>query len=177
MVDPVLVGGVTAVAGVIVAATYSYLSGEDSSAGVDVDEDGENEAEFTFEGNEDATADVAELPSYQLAPKDVRHIGTSLVDIKGIGPTRADALNKADLHTASDLYFASDEDLKEVNGIGDLTVSQIREDIGSVEGSESSVSDGDGEASSSNGSTESKGGGSDSGSQAEAGSGNVSDGK
>lgn len=156
MVDPVLVGGAVTVAAVAIAAGYSYFTGNDS--GVDVDDDGNDEV--TFEGNNDAMfdcndptedpayrddefaptgtgeADDAEdedATSFQAAPEAVQDIGTDLAEVTGIGETRADDLQKAGFHTASDLYFAADEDLTDVSGIGDLTVSQVRGDIGSAE--------------------------------------------
>lgn len=176
MVDPVLVGGAVAAAGVVVAAAYAYLSGDDASAGVDVDGDGEDDVSYTFEGNDseqESTFGIEEAGgtsldeeplSYQAAPEEVRDIGTNLAEVTGIGDTRADDLKKAGFHNASDLYFASDEELKSVSGIGDLTVSQIRGDIGSVEDEaagnssdtdESSETDGENDGSSSTDETES----------------------
>lgn len=132
MVDPTLIAlGVAAVAGVAIAAGYSYFTGEDATAGIDVDQDGEDDLSYTFEGAEDTHED--EPREFDVAPEDVRAIGTALHKITGIGDTRADDLKKAGFHTASDIYFAADDDLKEVSGIGDLTVSQIRDDIGSVD--------------------------------------------
>jgi len=71
--------------------------------------------------------------TFEAAPEDVRAVGQTLSDITGLGETRADDLKKAGFHTASDIYFAADEDLTAVSGIGDLTVSQIRGDIGGVD--------------------------------------------
>lgn len=152
MVDPVLVGGAAAVAGVAIAAAYAYLSGDDASAGVDVDGDGEDDVSYTFEGNdsedestfgiEEASGTSMDETTFEVAPEDVQAIGTELAEVTGIGPTRADDLKKAGFHNASDLYFASDEELTGVSGIGDLTVSQIRGDIGGVdEGNDGESSD------------------------------------
>jgi len=170
MVDPVLVGGAVAAAGVVVAAAYAYLSGDDASAGVDVDGDGEDDVSYTFEGNdseqestfgisggsaepsvESSSSEADEVEAggtsmdsttFEAAPDEVRDIGTDLAQVTGIGDTRADDLKKAGFHNASDLYFASDEELTEVSGIGDLTVSQIRGDIGGVdEGNDGESSD------------------------------------
>jgi predicted flap endonuclease-1-like 5' DNA nuclease len=154
MVDPALVAGGVAVAGAAIAAAYSYFSGNASSA--DIDGDGEDELEFEgtnngFTGCNDPTEDpaYAEDPApgtepvvadntgdtltLEAAPEEVRDI-EAITDVKGVGDTRADDLADAGYHTADDLYFASDEELTDVDGIGDYTVEQIREDIGSVEG-------------------------------------------
>lgn len=142
MVDPtIIVGAAVAVGSVAIAAGYAYFSGNSVSTSVDVDGDGDDDASFTFEGSTDPAVEQPTTnsngqgsPRYQSAPEDVTNIGTALEQVTGIGTTRKDDLQKADFHTASDLYFASDEELIDVNGIGELTVSQIRGDIGSIEG-------------------------------------------
>ena len=129
MVDPIIALGVAAAAGVAIAAGYAYFTGEDATAGIDVDQDGEDEFSYTFEGDEDDHTDKPK--EIEVAPEDVQSIGTALHNITGIGETRKDDLQKAGFHTAADIYFAADEELKDVSGIGELTVSQIRDDIGS----------------------------------------------
>lgn len=164
MVDPALVGGAVAGVGVLTAAGYAYLSGDDASAGVDIDNDGDNEASYTFEGNdnndhqaadgldvgasadapieadstdsaevgaeaEDTNADVEEQADPTL---EVVAEKKSVEDIKGIGPSRADDLADEGFDTPEDIYYASDENLEGVNGIGPHAVSQMREDIGSI---------------------------------------------
>jgi predicted flap endonuclease-1-like 5' DNA nuclease len=150
MVDPVLVGGAVAGVGVLTAAGYAYLSGDDASAGVDVDNDGDNEVSYTFEGNnnehqaadgldvgaeaddeaEDTNADVEEQadPTPEVVTEK-----SGLTDIKGVGPTRAERLGKAGFSNPEDIYYASDENLEGVKGIGPHAVSQMREDIDSIE--------------------------------------------
>lgn len=148
MVDPILVGGAVAGVGVLTAAGYAYLSGDDASAGVDIDNDGENEASYTFEGNdnefqpEDGLDVGAEADSEQSTSEDVEEQADptpeavaekeSVEDIKGIGPSRADDLADAGFDTPEDIYYASDENLEGVKGIGPHAVSQMREDIGSI---------------------------------------------
>lgn len=56
-----------------------------------------------------------------------------LTNVKGIGPTRADGFREEGFGTPDDLYYATDENLLAIEGIGDLTVRQIREDVGSIE--------------------------------------------
>jgi len=148
MVDPVLVGGAVAGVGVLTAAGYAYLTGDDASAGVDVDNDGKNEASYTFEGNDneyqaaDGLDVGAEGDSEQSTSEDVEEQADptpevvaekeSVEDIKGIGPSRADDLADAGFDTPEDIYYASDENLEAVTGIGPHAVSQMREDIGSI---------------------------------------------
>jgi len=149
MVDPVLVGGAVAGVGVLTAAGYAYLSGDDASAGVDIDNDGENEASYTFEGNDnefqpedgldvgaeadDETEDTNEDVEEQADPTpEVVTEKSGLTDIKGVGPTRAERLGKAGFSNPEDIYYASDENLEGVKGIGPHAVSQMREDIGSI---------------------------------------------
>lgn len=163
MVDPVLVGGAVTAAGIAAAAGYAYFTGNDASAGVDVDGDGENEADFEFEGGNDyqpadgldtgaaaedtnadfaaaegggsATAhDVSGDVEEQADPTpDAVAEKDGLDDIKGVGPTRANSLADAGFESPEDIYYASDENLEGVHGIGPHAVSQMREDIGSIE--------------------------------------------
>lgn len=143
MVDPVIVGGAVAVVGIVAAAAYARLTGDDASAGVDVDGDGEDDVSYTFEGSEEdestfgieeagGTSFDTQEPPEDPTPEHVQ-AKSGLTDVKGIGPTRAEDLGRAGFPNPEDLYYASDENLTAVSGIGDLTVSQIREDIGSVE--------------------------------------------
>lgn len=53
-----------------------------------------------------------------------------LTDVKGVGETRAEDLMDAGFVSPNDLYFAKDEDIEAVDGIGPYTVEQIRDDIG-----------------------------------------------
>jgi len=146
MVDPIVIGGAVTVAGAAIAAGYSYFSGNDSSADID----GDGDAELEFEGENDAVFDCnddAEDPAYQdrarenfeteEPPEDPTPEAVEeklgLTDVKGIGPTRAEALGRAGYPNPEDLYYASDENLTDIEGIGEYTVGQIREDIGSVD--------------------------------------------
>lgn len=146
MVDPAIAGAVGTALAVGVAAGYAYLSGND--ADVDLDDDGN--AEFEFEGDE-----TVEDPAYKGSddsevresveqaedptPEEVKN--KSMTDVTGIGPTRAEKLGKAGYPSPKDLYYASDENLKDVNGIGSFVVGQIRDDIGSVDEGNSEKSD------------------------------------
>lgn len=113
-----------AAAAVVGAGLYSYLTGEDAS--VDVTGDGEADVEFEGEGEGIGSDEGPQLPDVVIS-KD------GLGDVKGIGGTRASALADAGFETAEDLYFATDEALEAVDGIGSYTVGQIREDIGSAD--------------------------------------------
>lgn len=145
MVDPVIAGAAVTAAGIAAAAGYSYFTGNDSS----VDTDGDGEAELEFGGGNGVTGcnDPTEDPAYAEDPApafetteqpedptpEAVEAKDGLEDVKGVGGTRAEDLADEGFETPADLYYASDENLLDVHGIGDLTVSQIREDIGSVE--------------------------------------------
>lgn len=132
--DPTIIAGAAVSIVAIGGGVYAYLQ-RGGNVEVDADDDGTPELvleEAEEEGDFAVEDETAEPPEYQAAPEAVRDI-EGLSGVKGIGDTRADDLQKAGYHTASDLYLASDAELAEVHGIGDLTVSQIREDIGSVE--------------------------------------------
>lgn len=139
MVDPVV--GAAAVGGVAIvsAAAYSYFTGNESSAGADIDNDGEDEINVDFGGDEATDEEVEEAVERVEQPEAPEHVTekAGLTDVKGVGPTRAEKLDKAGFPDPSDLYYASDENLTDVDGIGAYTVEQIREDIGSIEGNQS----------------------------------------
>lgn len=152
MVDPVLVAGAVGVVAIAAAGIYAYRSGDDASAGADLDNDGEDEISVDFDGNDeeshrldgaepaeenDDADDIEDTVSDDVeeqadpTPETVQD-KSDLTDVKGVGATRAEALGKAGFSTPEDLYYASDENLEDVDGIGSYTVEQIRDDIGSV---------------------------------------------
>lgn len=160
MVDPITAGAAVAVSVTGIAAGYSYFSGNGSE--VDVDSDGNNEIEYlgdestnvdfevdTWDCNDDADdpayRDDALVPTNASAsgltegsyadptPDKVSEIGAELEEIKGVGPVRAQELRNGDYESAADLYYASDENLEDVNGLGPRAVSHIREDIGGID--------------------------------------------
>lgn len=151
-------GIATIIAGVGAAVGAGYYYSQHGGE-VEADIDGDNEAEVTFgsgqgldEAAEDATEETAEGEKVSAdieeqgnpTPDHIQDIGNNLTEIKGIGDTRAKAFNEAGYETAADLYYASDENLEAVHGIGSKAVSDIREDIGSVgqEGNDGESSDG-----------------------------------
>lgn len=138
---------VVAVFGITVASigagvgAYLYLKGGGSDGENTVQGDYESEKhvksldEALSEEDDDGDVTGATVVDDELVTEDdVNPSGkTDLENVKGIGPTRAESFREEGFGTPDDLYFATDENLCEVNGIGDLTVSQIREDIGSVD--------------------------------------------
>lgn len=145
MISPELATAAVVVGGIVAAAAYSYLTGNESS--VDLDNDGEDE--LTFEG-EMAVAETSEEDTDDEDPTpDSVRAKDGLTDVKGIADTRADALAAEGFTSPKDLYYASDDNLTSVDGIGPYTVDQIREDIGSVDDSGNSPSDEESEQSSS----------------------------
>jgi predicted flap endonuclease-1-like 5' DNA nuclease len=163
MVDPLIIGGVVSVAAVASAAVYSWYTGKETSASADFDNDGDDEVSVTFakshddpassyiesdddtaangsdDGDDGSDSDVADdtdsdtnvigggdVPD-EVADKD------GLTDVKGIGESRAEAFVDEGYRTVADLYYASGENLTNVDGIGDRAVQYIREDIGGID--------------------------------------------
>jgi large subunit ribosomal protein L32e len=128
-----IAAGVGAVA-IGAAAAYSYFTGESTSAEIDLDDDGTNEAEVEF-GGDDENDEVAkgEPVEAQNPTPDAVLEKSGLTDVKGIQATRAENLRGAGYSTPTDLYYASDENLAEVKQIGPYTVEQIRDDIGGID--------------------------------------------
>lgn len=127
---------VVAIGGTILAigsaAIYSHFTGNE----VSVDTDGDGEDELTFEGD----TNVAETPDeddYETEPTTTA-VGPDLdadelEDVTGIGPTRAETFIENGYATPEDLYYTSDDNLLDVDGIGPRALGQIRDDIGGVD--------------------------------------------
>jgi large subunit ribosomal protein L32e len=132
-VDPVAIGAAALAIGS--AAVYAYVKGVPTSASVDLDEDGTDEATVEFGGDETADGETAEAkaePQTAAVPAKVTEVD-SLTDITGIQETRAENLREAGFETPSDLYFASDTNLEAVHQLGPTSVRQIRGDIGGID--------------------------------------------
>jgi len=123
---------------VLAVAVYAYKTGNEAS--VDFDDDGNNEVTFnndggvsedssTEEATSETTSNVDETEAELDIPNDVQD--RELVDVKGVGPTKAEHLNNEGYENANDLYFAADSNLTDVTGIGSGVLGQIRDDIGS----------------------------------------------
>lgn len=140
LTNPTVVGIGATVAALGGAAAYSYFTGNEAA----VDTDGDGEDEVTFSGNVAETPEddpreeeTDKPPMYEEEPTETA-VGPdleaeALEDVTGVGPTRADDLREAEFETPEDLYYASDENLADVHGIGSLTISQIRGDIGGID--------------------------------------------
>lgn len=141
----------------LAGGAYAYVK-RGGSAEVDVDGDGNPELDLSESTAEAApTADTTEgadsrdssassspeqgsggeevedpEPPADPTPERVQNIGIDTDDITGIGQTRAADLAAAGYETAADIYYASDENLEAVDGIGSYTVEQIRGDIGPI---------------------------------------------
>ena len=98
---------------------------EDEDAGEDGVEEGEG-TEITYEEN-DVNEDVEDqsdpTPSYVADMDD-------LTDVAAVGPAKAQRLENAGYNTPTDLYYAHDENIMEINGFGESVIEQIRDDIG-----------------------------------------------
>jgi predicted flap endonuclease-1-like 5' DNA nuclease len=130
MVSPELIAVGVTVALVGAGAVYSYATGRETT--VDTDDN-----EITFGGEADDTTNTSVEgetveQDFDPTPAEVKETD-GLTEITGIQETRAQTLREAGFETPEDLYYASDENLEAVNGFGEYTVSQIRDDIGSVD--------------------------------------------
>ncbi|UPW01043.1 50S ribosomal protein L32e [Halorussus gelatinilyticus] len=57
----------------------------------------------------------------------------SLEDVSGVGPSKADALRDAGFESVQDVKAASQDDLAEVEGIGNALAARIKADVGGLE--------------------------------------------
>ncbi|WP_276301898.1 50S ribosomal protein L32e [Halorussus lipolyticus] len=56
-----------------------------------------------------------------------------LEDVSGVGPSKADALRDAGFESVEDVKGASQDDLSEVEGIGNALAARIKADVGGLE--------------------------------------------
>jgi DNA uptake protein ComE-like DNA-binding protein len=151
----VAVFGITVASAATAVGAYLYLRGDGETTVAetpndDPRNDGEDDKEYSITTDEDGTKNLSITTedvsvSHEIDKPDNGIITednevddnpsekTDLENVKGIGETRAESFREEGFGTPDDLYYATDENLCEVNGIGDLTVSQIRDDIGSVD--------------------------------------------
>ncbi|WP_128476395.1 50S ribosomal protein L32e [Halorussus pelagicus] len=57
----------------------------------------------------------------------------SLEDVSGVGPSKAESLRDAGFESVQDVKAASQDDLAEVNGIGNALAARIKADVGGLE--------------------------------------------
>lgn len=128
MVEEVIIGGAISV-GIVGGGYYLYHRFTGNAVEADLDQDGETD--LTLEQHDDPSDHTIE--DDVAAASDVAvQIGGELSEITGIGESRAEDLIEAGFETAEDIYFANDEELKEIDGIADYTVEQIRDHVGGV---------------------------------------------
>ncbi|WP_178917616.1 50S ribosomal protein L32e [Natronomonas gomsonensis] len=60
----------------------------------------------------------------------------ALTDISGVGPSKAEALQEAGIETVDDVRERSQDELAEVEGIGNALAARIKADVGGLEVSE-----------------------------------------
>ncbi|KYH26285.1 50S ribosomal protein L32e [Halalkalicoccus paucihalophilus] len=58
---------------------------------------------------------------------------TELTDISGVGESKADALREAGFESVEDVKAASQDDLAEVEGVGNALAARIKADVGGLE--------------------------------------------
>ena len=141
--SPAFIGAVGVAATLVAAAGYSYFTGNEAS--VDIDDDGTDEVTFGSDTNvaetpnsdpRESTEDTDKPPMYEEQPTETAvgpDLPDDLEDVTGIGPTRAEAFRDDGFENPSDIYYASDNSLEAVHGIGPKAISDIRGDIGGVD--------------------------------------------
>jgi len=149
--NPMVVAGGMGVLAIGAAAAYNYFTGNETSADIDLDDDGNEEVSVGF-----AAEDTSDKPPLyedgidgeeetKADSKPADSLPETLEDVTGVGPSKAEKLRSVGYTSPEDLYNASDSELENINTFGPAVVEQIRDDIGSVaEGaSESPSTDGD----------------------------------
>lgn len=140
-ISPEIAGGAVITAAAAVGVAYRHYR-KGGTVEADVDGDGQPELAVTSNGCEDESADEEDDSEEETedasdeqdpTPQEVKDIGTNLTEVKGVAETRADSLRSEGFDTAADLYYASDENLEAVHGLGPRAVSQIREDISGID--------------------------------------------
>jgi large subunit ribosomal protein L32e len=101
---------------------------EDSEPTEEVDE-----TEVTEEVDDaEATEDIDETEDVDETDEEL----TSLEDISGVGPSKADALREAGYESIDDVKAASQAELSDVDGVGNALAARIKADVGGLEVSE-----------------------------------------
>ena len=95
----------------------------DEETEAEVEDDGTAEADEADTGTDETTDDEAE--EYE-----------DLTDISGVGASKAAALEGADYGTIEDVRRASQDDIAEVDGVGNALAARIKADVGGLEVSE-----------------------------------------
>jgi large subunit ribosomal protein L32e len=94
----------------------------------DVAVEAESDAETGDETTEDDSAD--ETDAGDTTPEDVPD---TIEDIAGVGEAKADALREAGYDSVADVRGASQDDLADIEGIGNALAARIKADVGDVE--------------------------------------------
>ena len=94
----------------------------------DEDEDDEDEDEDDEEAVVDEEDDVADEPGV-----DDEEVIEDLTDISGVGQAKADALREAGVETVADIQELTQEELADIEGIGNALAARIKADVGGLE--------------------------------------------
>ena len=140
MVDPtIVVGGAVTLVSLAATAYLVFRRGGGNVENVQLTDDTADKVSEAVEAGKDfgvsASETIEEGVEFANEVEDVVNDVTGkndLTNVKGIGPTRAASFREEGFENPDDLYYATDEKLTAVEGIGDLTVSQIRDDIGTA---------------------------------------------
>ncbi|MDL5362531.1 50S ribosomal protein L32e [Halalkalicoccus sp. NIPERK01] len=85
--------------------------------------------------NEETEAEVEDVD--EATPSEDEEVApderVELTDISGVGETKADALREAGFESVEDVKAASQDDLADVEGIGNALAARIKADVGGLE--------------------------------------------
>jgi large subunit ribosomal protein L32e len=102
---------------------------------VEVDEEADAAVEEAdTEGAADETDDEADAA--EASTEDDGETYEDLTDISGVGDSKADALRESGLETVDDVRAASQDELAEVDGVGNALAARMKADVGGLEVSE-----------------------------------------
>jgi large subunit ribosomal protein L32e len=100
----------------------------DEADDADADEADAGDAEADDEASEAGADEETEADETEVEEAD-----RDLEDISGVGSSKADSLREAGFETVADLRAASQEDLADVEGIGNALAARIKADVGGLE--------------------------------------------
>jgi len=116
------------------------VSATDGDVNIDIEDEVDDAVDAVVETSSDENDDAEANDDYTDTSEDPVPEKDDLTDVKGIGPTRKASFVAADYETPTDLYYASDDNLLNVDGIGERSLGMIREDIGTIDDSDSDSS-------------------------------------
>jgi large subunit ribosomal protein L32e len=127
------------------AETETQDGGAEESDAEQESEATDAEAEMADEDETEDDVEAAEEESEEATPSEDEAADpddpVELTDISGVGDAKADALREAGFETVEDVKAASQDDLAEVDGVGNALAARIKADVGGLEVEEEAEAD------------------------------------